>query len=128
MSDDARVTSTVRSRLARQFRAARLDSGLSQARLAALMSDLGYAMVQQTINRIESGERDVTIDEAVALAGLLGMRVDEMTLPSELRIAGVQLALAERDYKEAEQRCIEAERAWQAARRRVEELEGKVER
>jgi transcriptional regulator with XRE-family HTH domain len=128
VSDDARVTSTVRSRLARQFRAARLDSGLSQARLAALMSDLGYAMVQQTINRIESGERDVTIDEAVALAGLLGMRVDEMTLPSELRIAGVQLALAERDYKEAEQRCIEAERAWQAARRRVEELEGKVER
>ncbi len=55
--------------------------GLSQADLAKAMADLGWKYHPQTVHRIESGQRKVTIGEAEALARIFSTTVDTLTWP-----------------------------------------------
>ena len=54
--------------LARRLRALREAAQLTQRQLADRMAGAGYQMHQTTIAKIESGDRPVTIGEAVAAA------------------------------------------------------------
>ena len=47
----------------------------SQADLAGRLTDQGLSLPQQTINRIEHGERPLKFEEALAIADLLGVTV-----------------------------------------------------
>ncbi len=73
------------SRFALNIRARRELSGLSQRELAQALVDLGHASFrQQTIAEVESGGRQVKLDEALALARALGITVDSLIRPAGL--------------------------------------------
>ena len=55
------------------LRAAREGAGLSQAELAERMAGRGFDFHQQTIYKIESGRRRVSVGEAATLANLLNV-------------------------------------------------------
>jgi transcriptional regulator with XRE-family HTH domain len=55
--------------------------GWSQADLSAKMAALGWKYHPQTVHRIESGQRKVTIGEAEALARIFSTTVDSLTWP-----------------------------------------------
>lgn len=59
----------------------REELGLTQGDVAARMSDLGFAFRQQTVQKIESGDRSVKVEEAHALAGILVSEVDILMMP-----------------------------------------------
>lgn len=66
-----------------QMRLIRTSEGLSQAELAERIAPhLGHSLDASTIARVESARRSVRLDEAVAIAKALGVRLDEM-IPSE---------------------------------------------
>jgi len=65
-------------RFAARMRAFRLVGGVTQAELADRMRDRGHAYVQQTVNKIEQGERVVRINEAVDLADALGASLADL--------------------------------------------------
>lgn len=54
---------------------------MSQADLAEKMAALGWKYHPQTVHRIESGQRKITIGEASALAGILRTSLSELTWP-----------------------------------------------
>lgn len=60
----------------------RLMRQLSQTALAAQMQVEGVTIEQDTISRIETGERLVTDYEAYTFAKLLGVSLDELVAPS----------------------------------------------
>lgn len=55
--------------------------GMSQADLAVKMAALGWKYHPQTVHRVESGQRKVTIGEAEALARIFSTTVDSLTWP-----------------------------------------------
>lgn len=57
----------------RQVRRARELRRFSQDQLSRQLKDYGVDMGQATIARLESGERRITVDEALALAAALGV-------------------------------------------------------
>lgn len=59
----------------------RENLGMSQADLAQKMAALGWKYYPQTVHRIESGQRKVTIGEAEALARIFSTTVDTLTWP-----------------------------------------------
>lgn len=90
------------SRFAMNVRARRELSGLSQRELARALVDLGHASFrQQTIAEIESGGRQVKLDEALALARALGITVDSLIRPAGLTRQAGELLTAAREAQEA---------------------------
>jgi transcriptional regulator with XRE-family HTH domain len=65
-------------RFAAGLRDTRLARGVSQAELASRMRERGHRYVQQTIVKIEQGERVVRITEAADLAASLGASLGEL--------------------------------------------------
>ena len=63
---------------ARRLRAIRTQAGVTQKQLADRMAARGYKMLQSTVAKIESGERPVSIGEAVQLAEVLGVDLGEL--------------------------------------------------
>lgn len=59
----------------------REELGLTQMDVATRMTDLGFPFRQQTIQKIESGDRAVKVEEAHALAGILLSEVDILMMP-----------------------------------------------
>src|SRR6185312_6689404 len=69
---------------ARRLRAVRKQAEVTQKQLADRMAARGHKMLQSTVAKIESGERPVSIGEAVQLAEVLGASLmdlvtDDMT-------------------------------------------------
>ena len=90
------------SRFALNIRARRELSGLSQRELAQALVDLGHASFrQQTIAEVESGGRQVKLDEALALARALGITVDSLIRPAGLTRQAGELLTAAREAQEA---------------------------
>lgn len=58
------------------LRAARRSAGLSQQEVAEALAPIGLTLYQQTIAKIETSARDISLSEAVALASLFGATVD----------------------------------------------------
>ena len=78
---------------ARRLRAVRKQAGKTQKQLADLMADRGHKMRQSTVAKIESGERPVSIGEAVQLAEVLGASLMDLVTDG---ITGRQ----EREYRQ----------------------------
>ena len=64
--------------LAGRLRDLRTTSGLTQSQMATAMSARGLSMVQSTIANIEAGHRPVRLNEAAALAAILGVDLAEL--------------------------------------------------
>lgn len=79
--DGSQEPGDVDSRVAVGIRALREKSGMSQADLAGRMAAAGWRWHPQTIHRIESGQRKVTVGEAEALARILGTSLTRLTWP-----------------------------------------------
>lgn len=95
--------------------AMRAEKDLSQTALANMLRDAGYAFHQQTVAKIEVGERPVRLEEAYAIAAALGSDVDEMTRGPvyiekgrALRTAHKEVMHAYEQAKEAARNLIEA--------------------
>lgn len=56
---------------------------LSQADLGSQMAERGHPWRQQTVAKVESGERPVRVGEAITLAELLGRDIGDLFLPSQ---------------------------------------------
>jgi transcriptional regulator with XRE-family HTH domain len=92
----------------RRVRDLRVKAGLTQSQMAAEMTARGFSMVQSTIANIEAGHRPVRLNEAAALAAVLGAVLPELLLDpiedgahwvrieTQARIRGLQLLIAER--------------------------------
>jgi transcriptional regulator with XRE-family HTH domain len=55
---------------------ARRASGWSQRQLADAMTRLGYPWQQQTVAKVERGDRPLRLSEAMVMASVLGVPVD----------------------------------------------------
>ncbi|MFD5111477.1 helix-turn-helix domain-containing protein [Streptomyces sp. NPDC058391] len=69
---------TAESTFLRQMKHRRIALGMSQAELAERVSALGGALYQQTIAKLESGQRALRMSEADVLAAALGVTVQDM--------------------------------------------------
>lgn len=74
---------------------ARESIGMTQTEMARQLKDIGLPFHQQTIQRVESGERPVRLDEAFAIAELLGLPLHELVRRDEqvvLEVARARMA------------------------------------
>ena len=67
--------------VAANIRVHREQLDMSQADVAEKMAALGWKYYPQTVHRIESGQRKVTVGEAQALARIFNTTVDGLTWP-----------------------------------------------
>lgn len=91
------------------MRAARTELGMSQADLARQMSDRGWPWHQQTVTRVEAGQRVVRLGEAKDIASILNTSVDALSGEDAVTRALVDAATAAR---KAWQHRIEGHHAW----------------
>jgi FtsZ-interacting cell division protein YlmF len=70
-------------RFAANLRALREISGVSQVSLAQEMANRGWPWRQQTVTRVENGQRMVRLGEARAVAEILKTSIDRLTQPTE---------------------------------------------
>jgi transcriptional regulator with XRE-family HTH domain len=89
-------------RFAANLRAAREAAGLSHGDLAALMRDRGFdGFRRQTVQRIESLHRSVSVGEAYKLAQCLGADLYALLLrPEPVTAEGLQLLQAMRRLRQ----------------------------
>lgn len=66
----------------RNLRVLRTVAGLSQAELARNIEARGVQMVQQTVAKIETGQRSLRLHEAVATAEVLGVTIAQLARQS----------------------------------------------
>jgi len=69
----------------RRLREVRQARNWTQPELAEKLSGQGAGITEFTINRIESGKRGLSLDEAVAIAAVLGPSLLHMIVPLEER-------------------------------------------
>lgn len=100
-------------------KAERLGAAATQTDLAELMNARGFSWRQSTVNRIETGLRPITWDEAVALAALL--RID-LGVAAETRDA----LLIRRD--DLRRQADDVNKQWLAAEQQLAELDEREER
>jgi transcriptional regulator with XRE-family HTH domain len=81
---------------ARRLRAIRKQAEVTQKLLADRMAARGHKMLQSTVAKIESGERPVSIGEAVQFAEVLGVDLGEL-ITERARDPVRDRALQERD-------------------------------
>ena len=91
-------------RFATNIRETRERLGLSQGELARRMAELGWPYWQQTVRRVESGERKVSVGEAAALARILRADVGRLMLPGrEASAAGLIESASHRAFRAHDQ-------------------------
>lgn len=103
-------------------------SGISQAELARRAVAAGQPMHQQTIAKIESGQRPIGLDEAEALATLLGRPLSTMLRPvDDVDLSGVESPRSHADIAaavaEARARVAQKEAALGAAEIKLAEAQ-----
>lgn len=96
------------ARLSRLIRARREERGWSQQDLADAAQEAGLGWIQSTVNRIEHGERNISLDEVGSVAALLGIGI-EAILDADLQRLKVRRAELGSLAKEAETEAAEAE-------------------
>lgn len=75
----------------------RVERGLTQADLAQQLRDRGLALHQQTVARIEAGQRSIRLNEAMVIAEALGTDIARMVTPEDERQALRDMKQAETD-------------------------------
>jgi transcriptional regulator with XRE-family HTH domain len=103
---------------ARRLRAVREASGMTQQELADAMAATGNKIHRSTIGKIESGDRPVTIGEAVQLAGILGVGLAELVtdtgqdeahrarVEAQVKVRHLQHLAAKRDEQAREAQLV----------------------
>jgi len=93
---------TAAGRFAANMRARRELRGWSQRQLAQALVELGHPTFrQQTVAEIESGYRQVKLDEALALSRALGISVDNLIRPEGLTARASELLAAAWETQDA---------------------------
>lgn len=86
---------TLEARVASQIRRVRKRLGLTQSDLARLASIAGASWTQSKIAAMETGRRDIGLGEALILGNLLGVGLQELTVPADsqndVQVGGVQV-------------------------------------
>lgn len=115
------------------LREQRRARGWSQQDVADAMSELGFSWQQTTAAKSEAAERPVPLDEAAALAALLGTSVDALLaedpngrtdLIADLVWTRSRLDRLEQEAAQSAQRLEEARTAYEAARDAYEAWQG----
>jgi len=78
---EAFAGSLIDERFAENLRTARTGMGISQGELARQMAARGWPYYAQTVNRVEAGQRKVSVGEAKSLAEILRTTIDMLTWP-----------------------------------------------
>jgi len=119
-----RVRQVIRYTLAGRLRDARKEAHLTQQRVADQVTAAGVPMRQQAVHAFETGAREPSFAEAVALADVLGLPVTEITGPGQLELTRMRLAQADREVADAEAALQKARAARDALAARAKELGG----
>ena len=108
-------------RFAANLRARRELRGWSQRQLAQALVELGHPTFrQQTVAEIESGYRQVKLDEALALSRALGISVDNLIRPAGLTARAGELLAAAWETQDANRHARHWATKHASARRRLE--------
>lgn len=103
-----------------------LRGQLSQGELAQKMTDRGHKWVQNTVSMIELGTRTLKLFEAVDLAAILGVTVDELLNNDSTALAAAheraQVAAAQTKLRAAYHTALEGQLGLLAARVELLEL------
>lgn len=100
---------------------------MSQADLAEAMAAGGFRWYPQTVHRVETGARKVSVGEAKALAEILGTTVDRLTWPGqEASAAGLLMEHTAR-AEQARQQIAEEAYALRHNQRQLELTVARVE-
>lgn len=75
-------------------RSLRAQHRVSQAVVAELMRGNGHQWYQNTVVRVERGERTLAVSEAIDLAAIYGVSLDELVVMAYGRRAPVEMAAA----------------------------------
>lgn len=119
MEDDT-GPAAARQRTAANLKAAREHAGLSQEAVAQGMREMGYRFHQQTIGKIEAGDRDVGFHEAVALASVIGTTIHMLARPPGHAAGALRILSAARDARSARSAAEAADRRHRDAVRLLE--------
>lgn len=111
---------------ARRLREERERAGLSQAAMAERLSEaLGSAVDASTVTRMEKNQRSVKIDEAVAMASVLGVELADLV--SEEGAAAARRRELGRELERQQGRAEDALREHQQATQAMIDLERQIE-
>lgn len=122
MSGDEKRKPTTEDRIAANLKAIRSDNGLSQEKVAAAMTELGYSWHQATVYKVEQGERQVQLGEADALAKVFDVPLADLIATPAEATAAVRLSAY---YRELIRRCGElgvAHEKWQDAQKKLADV------
>lgn len=78
-----KAVTTAEAAFAMNLRTARSAKGLTQAELADAMVVAGFRWHPTTVYKVENGERQIQLGEALALGRLLGLAVEDMSTPDD---------------------------------------------
>ncbi|MFE9853589.1 helix-turn-helix transcriptional regulator [Streptomyces sp. NPDC005576] len=101
----------------------RARQNLSQGDLAERVKSLGGNMFQQTIAKLETGQRALRMSEADVIAGALGMTVSTMLAAAYAPAAQPAEAEARRQFVRVEQRYEQVRVGIHSARERAAQAE-----
>ena len=127
MEDADTERDALRLRLAANLRRAREREGLSQPAAAERMREESFPYTQQTLARIEAGQRKVPGEELVTLARIYNVALDSLARPEGLALAGADLLSAARKVREAERRLRDIQRRYEVDREWLERLLARAE-
>jgi transcriptional regulator with XRE-family HTH domain len=99
--EDDTEPGVISQRLAANLKAAREAAGLSQEAVAQGMRDAGYRFYQQTIGKIEAGDRTVSAEELFALASVIGSSVYMLARPAGHTAEALRILSAARQVRRA---------------------------
>lgn len=86
---------TAEAIFARRVREMRRQTGMTQQQLADFMARTGDGIYRSTIGKIENGDRPVSVNEAVQIAGIFGVPLTEMlTTDTSREVLEARLAVA----------------------------------
>ena len=106
---------------ARRLRQERVSRGLSQTEFASRLAErLGVATYPTTITKIEKGEREIKLGEAIAIAEILDLPLSALT--DDKSSFDDEIASLHQELDEARTHETELYRAHQAAQRRVRSI------
>lgn len=114
-----RAAGVVDERFAVNIRERRERAGLSQSELSRRMAAVGWQYYPQTVQRVEGGQRKVSVGEAEALARILETTVARLIMPGPEAEAAGELEPATADANRAWERILHSARDLTAAQERL---------
>lgn len=115
-------------RFAENLRTAREEKGVSQVKLAQEMALRGWPWRQQTVTRVESGQRMVRLGEALAVAEILGTNLTHLTASTRETTAVTLLAGSTSTAKRAFGQIVQWTQTLLSAQRQLRTTVAEVKR